>query len=265
MCEARWEITVGPDIGLGKRRAARLWTGGLPHTVAAQAEGCTCFRFTLMRQGRFRGCCRVSRRRCSGGSGASHGIAPVLSISGPARRFIEARPVRSIPLRSGDQIRKRVLVYTDATGRGTMAYVIKGPGCQVFASAEAPAGLRSWLQPRETQVGPFELVAAIAGVERAMESFPDCEIILFIDNQSALGVVGNGSSPVPDMCALVQGLWFACAAKGVFLVTFWVPSELNLADWPTRPDEKAPLLEKLRARFSQEPFRWPTNSPWRAA
>ncbi len=42
MCEARWEITVGPDIGLGKRRAARLWTGGLPHTVAAQAEGCTC-------------------------------------------------------------------------------------------------------------------------------------------------------------------------------------------------------------------------------
>ena len=159
--------------------------------------------------------------------------------------------------------KSRVLLYTEATGKGLVAWVISGPKGDFFARTTAPGALWLFLQPRETQVGPFELAAAIAGIEAVLGMYSDCEVVLFIDNQTALGVILNGSCRERDMTELVKGLWFRCAMRGVFLSAFWVPSRLNIADSPTRPGEKdSAFRAMLEAGFVERPFVWPADVLW---
>ena len=65
-------------------------------------------------------------------------------------RYLAAVPMRVVPL--VPQPRQRVLIYTDATGKGALAWVAETPWGRYYAAAEVPAGLRKWAVRRRTQV-----------------------------------------------------------------------------------------------------------------
>ena len=65
-------------------------------------------------------------------------------------RYLAATPVRVIPVVR--TWRERVVVYTDATGGGNVAWVIDAPWGRTWAAASVPRALRRWVLPRRTQV-----------------------------------------------------------------------------------------------------------------
>ena len=67
-------------------------------------------------------------------------------------RYLAAAPVRLVPVVPGP--RERVILYTDATGGGALAWVADTPWGRWYAAVEAPAALGEWLVPRCTQVIP---------------------------------------------------------------------------------------------------------------
>ena len=98
---------------------------------------------------------------------------------------------RIVPMRA--KARNRILVYSDATGGGKLAWVIEAGEDRRFASTDAPAALRGYLKPRKTQalppaavleprafscaqVTPFELVAALTALEEALKYEGDLEV-----------------------------------------------------------------------------------------
>ena len=84
-----------------------------------------------------------------------------------------------------------------------------------------------------------------------------------MDNQTALGTLLRGSSRQSDWNDLVGDLWLRVARAGILFYSFYVPSHLNLADAPTRPQEKAAALEALEAAgFANVPWCSPPDAPW---
>ncbi len=91
------------------------------------------------------------------------------------------------------QERPRVLLYTDATGGGEMAWVAMTPWGRVWAAAPAPQSLRRWVLRRKTQVpavasftvllsqasrdkvATWELVAALVGLRAVMQGTESLE------------------------------------------------------------------------------------------
>lgn len=61
-----------------------------------------------------------------------------------------------------------------------------------------------------------------------------CRAVLFVDNQSALGALRKGSSSSWDMQALVEIFWSQVASTCTQVFFRYVPSKLNIADWPSR-------------------------------
>ena len=110
------------------------------------------------------------------------------------RQYLGNVPRRVVPLRP--KARERVIMYTDATGGGVLAYCILLPdGRKIYSSCRAPRRMRRWLRPRKTSavcppgcvfacvasplgmrhVAAFELAAAVAAVHHALELVEDPE------------------------------------------------------------------------------------------
>ena len=66
--------------------------------------------------------------------------------------FLAAHPRRMVLLHAPE--RPRVLLYTDATGHGRMAWCICEYGEKRFAAVDAPTELRKWVVHRKTQASP---------------------------------------------------------------------------------------------------------------
>ena len=89
------------------------------------------------------------------------------------------------------------------------------------------------------------------------------QINLFIDSNVALGTLLRGTSRQSDWNDLVAGIWFEAAAQAALLLAWRVPSKLNLADAPTRPEKCASELRALINRgFVETEWWWPPHSPW---
>ena len=172
----------------------------------------------------------------------------------PARVFRCAQPVR----------RSRCVVYSDATGRGSLGWVAATPGARVWATSVVPSAVWEWAQYRKNQVATWELLAAICALEWLLaQGEGDLEICLFVDNTNALGTLVRGSSRQADWNDLVGDLWLRVARAGVLFYCFYVPSHLNLADAPSRPEEKVEQLQALQtAGFVRIPWSAPSDAPW---
>eukprot|EP00959_Pyramimonas_sp_CCMP1952_P438976 9190115-Pyramimonas_sp.AAC.1 len=95
------------------------------------------------------------------------------------------------------------------------------------------------------------------------EQLGDLEVLLFVDNQTALGTLVRGSSRQPDWNDLIGDFWLRVARAGMLLCSFYVPSHSNLADAPTRPREKTAALEAMQAAgFTDVPWSCPPDAPW---
>ena len=91
------------------------------------------------------------------------------SLSGRVRRALEwwlrllaTRLVRRVPLQPREL--PRLILYTDATGGASVAWVAVFASMRVFARAAIPRRLRDWVQPRKAQISTWELIAAVCGL-----------------------------------------------------------------------------------------------------
>ena len=107
------------------------------------------------------------------------------------------------------------------------------------------------------------MVAALCALRSVLKGPEEVEIILFVDSAVALGTLLRGASRQSDWNALVGDLWFAAAAVGCTMQAYRVPSALNPADAPTRPDTKGHQIEALRSEgFVETGWEWPRSLPW---
>ena len=180
--------------------------------------------------------------------------------------FLESVPVRRIP---SSPVPSVVLtLYADATGCGTVAWVAMGLSKRVFSREFVPEPLRQWVQQRQQQIATWELVPALCAVwyflrSPARLSACHLQINLFIDSNVALDTLLRGTSRQSDWNDLVAGIWFEAAAQAALLLAWRVPSKLNLADAPTRPEKCASELRALIDRgFVETEWWWPPHSPW---
>ena len=180
--------------------------------------------------------------------------------------FLESVPVRRIPSSPVPSI--VLTLYADATGDGTLAWIAQGLSKRVFSRELVPFPLRQWVQRRRQQIATWELVAALCAVwyflrSPARLSACHLQINLFIDSNVALGTLLRGTSRQSDWNDLVAGIWFEAAAQAALLLAWRVPSKLNLADAPTRPETCASELRALLDRgFVETEWWWPPHSPW---
>jgi len=180
-------------------------------------------------------------------------------------QYLDAVPVRTLSLRPVQ--RSRLLLYTDATGEGVMAWVAEYGNSRRYASIVVPSKLRKWVCYRQNQIATWELAAAICGLWQFLAGpnriAEDTEIHLFVDNNVALGTLMRGSSRQKDWNELVMDIWFQTAAHGFLLLCWRVPSKQNLADAPTRPEDRTAELRQLHAAgFCKEMWQWPPGVPW---
>ena len=156
----------------------------------------------------------------------------------------------------------RAVIYSDATGKGMLAWVADlGEGRRMLSSIAVPTWLRKWALFRRTQIATWELVAALCSLWWLLsrnlidESW---EVHLFLDSKTALGTLLRGASRQKDWNSLVGEIWFKIACHGCLLMAWYVPSHQNLADAPTRPRQKQHELEAFQdAGFESTAWQWP--------
>ena len=122
-------------------------------------------------------------------------------------------------------------IYSDATGKGTMAGLVIPPGnseklpmISTSKADRALAGLAAWTN----KIYVFELFAAVAPVS-AIRHF-----ITFVDNEAACSALTTGAARNRCALLLVYTLWSVVAQ---FDLQIWIeraPSAQNPADLPSR-------------------------------
>ena len=85
----------------------------------------------------------------------------------------------------------------------------------------------------------------------------ECEVLLFVDSNVALGTLRKGYSTEWDWNALAAEFWFQLADAGLSLRAFRVPSDQNLADAPTRSEKVREMRAMKAAGFAERRWRWP--------
>ena len=94
--------------------------------------------------------------------------------------------------------------------------------------------------------------------ERLTTEGPAWDVQIFIDSNVALRTLLRGYSRQRDWNMLVAELWFQTASVSAKLGAWRVPSKQNLADAPTRPNDKVQEMQQLAAAgFKQVAWQWP--------
>ena len=129
-----------------------------------------------------------------------------------------------------------LILYTDASGHpmnGLGAVLVEGDSI-LWTRSTCPGYLLESLAERATQINPMEVCGVILGLWTFRDRIRDRRLLVFVDNQAALGAIKKGRSSVQDFNELVFYTRFVCANHSVEPVFLWVPSELNWSDAPSR-------------------------------
>ena len=165
--------------------------------------------------------------------GAAADIAWLLSlmVASPPERTLFLAPHEEPPL----------VLYTDASGspaNGLGAVLFDGDRT-TWTSCRCPPKLMGLFRQRKTQINLLEVCGVILGLWTFEAKIRGRRLVIFVDNQAALGALKKGRSSVPDLNTLVSVCRELLAHSASRPVFFWVPSELNWADAPSRG--QAPL------------------------
>ena len=149
-----------------------------------------------------------------------------LMTEAPPSRVIFLSPRKDPPL----------ILYTDASGspaNGLGAVLVDGEEV-LWTSCRCPDRVLGLFRQRKTQINLLEVCGVILGLWTFSARVRHRRLVVFVDNQAALGAIRKGRSPVADLNVLVsvsRELLTGCSSEPIFL---WVPSELNWADAPSR-------------------------------
>ena len=105
----------------------------------------------------------------------------------------------------------------------------------LWAQGVSPDPAALGLLPRKTQIHAYEMLGALAALQTLGPRLRQRRLLLFIDNQSALGMLRKGScSSASDLTALASFFNSECRRLQCDAHLFWIPSRLNPADPPSR-------------------------------
>ena len=105
-----------------------------------------------------------------------------------------------------------------------------------YACGNVPGDIDALLKPRKNQIGPYETIAILFGMDTFDAFLDNAEIILYVDNTEAQGIVTNGFAHSSDSAVLAGLVWTRVAEHGASLWVERVASKDNVADWPSRPN-----------------------------
>ena len=188
-----------------------------------------------------------------------------------------AKEVPSAKLHVFPVVTKPVIVLTDAMEEGNTAclgFVVFDPSTQrlYMARRVAPPWMRAVFSrisrragyDKQRYIGQFELAAAPAvglSLPHVLRGQP---VLHYIDNTSALASLIHGYSGKPDSARLVNLYHLVQMRLRSLPWLRYVPSELNIADWPSRIKISLDRLKDMGA--IEVPMVLPTLSqltgPW---
>ena len=129
------------------------------------------------------------------------------------------------------------IIYSDAEGEGGIGGVIipeHQKGAQWFRSHVSYHDIEVELEPRKVQIIPYEGIAARESLRRWKTVAAGKEVIMFIDNQSIYHCLRKGRSRAPDINLILRSILDIAAEHDIRIFPFWVPSSLNISDFPSR-------------------------------
>jgi len=139
--------------------------------------------------------------------------------------------------------RKPVLVYSDAqynerTGSAGLGVVIvdleKPDDARFMAGAQSSPELLQWMPERKQQVNQLELLAALCACMTFADMLREREVVLYIDNTTALSSCIHGYSHAPDMGKMANALTLLLAQLQCLPQFLHVPGKSNPSDLPSR-------------------------------
>ena len=104
---------------------------------------------------------------------------------------------------------------------------------------------RLHLNQRETQIIPLEVIAPFIATLAFRAELGGCSLIAFVDNQSGLGSLKKGRSHASDIHEIVQECLDTLEGLHARPQWLWVPSCLNIADYPSRGVDPALLFPSI--------------------
>ena len=129
------------------------------------------------------------------------------------------------------------IIYTDAHGKGGIGAILCDPmksRINSWIATSCPKAIQRSFHYRRTQIVMFELLAIPLAILQWQSLLRGRRVIFFIDNQSSLGAIVNGSSAVDDLNFWVGIIHRIIRENQIEPYWHWVPSEYNLADPPSR-------------------------------
>ena len=143
----------------------------------------------------------------------------------------------------GPRPQKICVLYTDAEGSGGIGALFETAGKPIL-SFRNRLDIRKlpFLVDRKTQIIPFESLAVLASIKLWRSELAGARLLIFIDNQSSLGALRKGRSRAPDLSRIVEEILDILDKISCQIIPLWVPSCLNIADFPSRGESLIDLL-----------------------
>lgn len=129
--------------------------------------------------------------------------------------WLNTIPNTSNPIRSGNY---KFEIFSDASGSGWGA----------FCKNELTHGFWTDLERKE-HINYLELLAAYLGLKCFAKNLRDCEILLRIDNTTAISYINRmGGVQFPKLNEITQKIWSWCAQRKLWLFASYIASKDNI-------------------------------------
>eukprot|EP00971_Amphidinium_carterae_P139052 2756020-Amphidinium_carterae.1 len=107
---------------------------------------------------------------------------------------------------------------------------------RLYCTAAVPLSVvQTWI-PKKQMIGQIELFGAVLGLLTFRQEMAECDVIHFVDNDSATASLIRGSSNKSDSAKLVGLYWILAAVHRMNIFIDRVESKSNPADGPSRAD-----------------------------
>lgn len=167
----------------------------------------------------------------------------------------------------------RITVFSDASwqprppllrGAGIVAFIVFFPdGSSVTASGAVPQYVFDLFEERDTYITVLELMALCAVYfSLSAARYRGHRILHFGDNTGANFAAIKGYSTATDMNLMLGAYNLKLAQESVQPWVEYVPTELNIADLPTRPDDGEWSRVRAIIAPTEIPFVFPSLSSW---
>ena len=159
---------------------------------------------------------------------------------------------------------ERIQMFCDASSNPPVVAAVLVKNQQIkYCSANVPLGTMKQFDKRnDDQIMNLELYAILCGLKTFSAECFGCHVSIWTDNVGGECALKKQSAKACDHNKLVHAIW-SCAID--LNCSIWfnrVPSALNIADGPTRPDENinCSVLHSMGAKQAvcelAEPYLW---------